>query len=528
MKKILFILLLLPTFLFAQNTVNVNVGNYNKSSYTTTIVTEQQSFYHGEFYWNHGLNTSNGAFTSDVSMDISDYMPILPSTSITMSRSDSNTCYIYGWTYDANYSPIAEIRSNILISSKLQNYTFTTPSNAAYLVVLTKYAGDSSNLVLKIKSTNTVTYSSPIVPEQYTGTQTQQIQQAEDFARFTSSPVYLGGIYGLDSAIILSSGSTTLIGGKVFMNVGDHDNVFRNEAVANPSVVIMKRGNRDIKIIGIGSAIIEGSKEKWGSSSPTGVGAQLWRSKGILFVLVNGFTIRDLTFKDQNGDVFFSEQDRNGLITGLTFIENYAHLNQGTIEINQGCSNITVSNLNGVTEDDMVAVQNGPAYNPTQYVLGGTNYLPYGINLDTYGITIRNINRARTSRLGTGPSGQPLYASRIRILATGTGVIHDVSIDGVSGFQEILFQTGVNTYGNETDSSIYNITVSNTGQAPIYILDTIKNSSFINVAKTDITGAYPSCTLPNGSTNIYRKYYAEAPYQIDSVSAGIEYKRTLN
>lgn len=497
-------------------------------------VTEQKEYYHGEFWWNHGLDLSTGTITSDTLYDITGHIPIEGSTSITVSLTDSTGFTVGGWTYDSSLAPILPIRSAGSIGSQLATYTFTTPSNARYLIMYTRahigplHADSSVSKLLRIQSTNPMTYNVPITPEQFTGTSdVDRINQAVRFARWTSSGVTLTGVYKLDSAIILSSGSTLILdNAKISMKYGMHDNMIRNEAVAQPTSHIFNRGNRKIRILGYGNAVMRGSTEAWGSSYPSNVNGQYWRANAILLANVEDFDISGITFKSLNASAIIPEQARMGNISHITFDNGgLEHLNQGGIILGRGDYNININNIRGVTQDDIVAVQNIPSYKgDSLYVLGTTvNYMPYVNNLDVYGINIRNVDRTYSNKLGTGGSGQQLYGSRIRVMAADNGKIHDVSIDGVSGTQEIYIQVPNNGYGTQNKNNVSNLTVSNTGQAPVYIERPISNSSFINVPNFDTSGAYQSVKLPDSSTNIYRKYYNSAPVFIDSVMGGTEY-----
>lgn len=506
----------------------LNIPNYQADINTATI-TETKKYYHGEFYWNHGLNTSTGAFTSDAAYDISDYMPVDggKSLKIFVPGYSVRPVTVYGWTYDSLFTPISEIRSNSLIGTKLYSYTFTTPSNARYLVVLVKAATDSFHAKLNIESVDSITYVSPVTPEQFTGTATQKIQKAVNFARFTSSTVVLNGAYGLDSAIFLSSGNKVVLNNAfVYRNTNNHDNIFRNEAVKDPNN-ILNRGNVDISIVGIGNAVIQGSNSSWGGSYPDSVNGQYWRSNAVLFANVDKWGISNIKFKDLNASAIIPEQSRNGTLSNITVSGTQSHTNEGGIIIGRGTYNLSIDNVSAVgIDDDLIAVQNIPDYKADSLNILGTvkNYIPYHLNdsLKTFGINIKNVSRGAVP-VNNSPATPPTFGGSIRILATGSGIVSDVSIDGLSGYSEILIQAASSAYGVQNINSVTNLTVTNTGQAPIYINQPIKNSSFFNVAKYDTSRTYASCVFPNGSLNNYRKYYGEKPQQVDSVSGGVEF-----
>lgn len=486
----------------------------------STTVTEQQSFYHGEFYWGHGLNTSTGAFTTNTAIDISDYLPVLGSTSITVSTTDSSLITIYGWTYDTTLAAISEIRSNTLIGTTLKTYTFTTPSNARYLALYTKAASDSFNVRLRIYSTNPITYTVPVTPEQFTGGATSRINQAIKFARFTTAYVLMRGEYDLDSTIIPSSGTTLICDGCLLkMKYGMHDNIIRNEAVAQPASHIFNRGNREIKIIGIGNATMQGSSEAWGGDSQTGLGKELWRLHMVNLSNVERFEFAGFKIKSPNQWGIVIEQSRIGSIHDNTAEEGIEHTNQSFLQFHHGSHGINVYDNRGNSTDDYIAFEN-LQYHDSMNILSTNIYEPFRSNLDIFGIRVWGIQKSRI----LGYSGTGYGRSRVGFVYGDGFKIHDISVDGNDGYQEILLGYPGSTYiytTNPTVNDLYNITISNT-TAPITINWPVKWSSFINVAATDTTLSIASAKPPSGSSKIYRKYINAQQEWIDTVITSVE------
>jgi len=491
-------------------------GSYNNStgvinltggSSSSNTVTEQKIYYRGEYYADKQINTTTGAVTSNTGTAITDYLHVAGSESITISVPNGySNVVIYGWTYDTTFTAISEIRSNALIGTTLKTYTFTTPSNARFLNIYIKYGGLDFAKALSIKSTNTITYNTPITPEQFTGSKSVPIQKALDFARFTSTGVTLNGSYSIDSSLILSSGSTLILdNARIILDSGSHTNIIRNEAVENQAI-IFARGNRDVKIIGIGNSSIEGSKEAWGTDNPTGVGTEQWRSIGIFFANVENFEVKGFTLKNTNSWGSCYEQCRLGLIDNLTIEQDSTHGNQDGINLRDGTNRVTVSNIKGYTWDDMIACTN-LEIGPNIKILGTTIYQPYATNLDIHSIIIKNIQRDTTDFFSGIFSA--IYKGGILLLCEDARRIHDVTIDGVTGPQQIQVGFTLANYVVTTPATVndmYNIGVSNTGIANINFARPIKNSSFYNVADSTTGGALNAQYFA-GSVNVARKAY---------------------
>jgi len=492
---------------------NITVDNTDPAnpivSASLNTVTEQKIYYRQEYYANQQINTGTGAISSNVGTAISDYLHVSGSESITISVPDGySTITIYGWTYDTTLTAISEIRSNALIGTLLRSYTFTTPSNARFLNVYIKYGGVDFSKALKINSTNTITYNTPITPEQFTGSKSVPIQSALDFARFTSTGVTLNGEYSIDSSLLLSSGSTLILNNAIItLDSGCHTNIIRNEAVANKSI-IFARGNRDVKIIGIGNAVIQGSKENWGGDNPTGVGSERWRSIGVLLANVQGFYIDGVKFQNTNSWAMCFEQSRLGSFKNIIFSQDSSHPNQDGVNIRRGSNRITVENVRGVVWDDIVALTNIKIA-PTINILDSTIYEPYATNMDIHDVIVKDIQRDTSGIFSSVTNPSPFYKTGILLLCEDSLKIHDVTIDGITNVQQVQFGFTFYQYWVSTQAGVndmYNIGLSNTNLAKINFARPIKNSSFINISDTDRVGQ-SNAVLFTGSLNIYRKFY---------------------
>jgi hypothetical protein len=486
-------------------------GNLTVSSSSNTV-TEKQIYYRKERVIYKAINTSTGAFSTDSTSDISGYLPITGNKSVTINfYGGVNT--IYGWTYDSSLTAISEIRSNSLIGTKLSTYTFTTPSNARYYCVYVRYGSTDFHDNINVKSTADTTYSTPITPEQFSGANDRiKIQKALNMARFTSTGVTLNGVYRLDSALMLSSGNTLILkDARLKLDSGAKDNIIRNEAVWNN---VFQRGNKDIKIEGVGSAILEGTGDGWGSDNPTGVGTKRWKSIGILFANVEGFELAGLTMKNTNSWAMNMEQSRIGLIHDITIQQTGQVTNQDGINIRRGSDRITINNIKGRAYDDLIALTN-IKYAPTLNTLdSNTIYEPYKTNLDIHDIFINNIQRDSVTTSGSG------QWNGILLLAKDSLKIHDVNISNVSASSQV--NIGFAGYYNNTDAQLgdlSNLNLTNVASA-IKVNNLVQNSTFKNI-NPSVTGI--SFSLPAGCREITVKYTGKNEEFYDSTISTIYY-----
>ena len=509
---------------FNQGTGALNIPEYAGGSSSSQTVTEQKTYYRGEFIVGRAINTTTGAVTVTGTNNITDYLRVAGSESVTISVPNGySNVTIYGWTYDTTLTAISEIRSNALIGTGLKTYTFTTPSNARFINIYTKYAGVDFGKALQIKSTNTITYNTPITPEQFTGSKSVPIQSALDFARFTSSPVVLTGQYLVDSTLIMSSGNWlhSDAGATLTLDSASKTNIIRNEAVANPNA-IFSRGNTNIKITG--NITIQGSKNAWGGYPATGVGTQYWRPIAVLLANVQRVDITDVQFKNTNFWALCFEQSRIGAVKNVSIYQDSSHGNQDGINFRRGSNKFTVENIKGVTWDDLIAMTN-LKIGPTINILDTVNiFEQYATNLDIHDIIIKNVQRDTTNPFFADPN---VFKSGILLLCEDGLKVHDITIDGISGIQQVQVGYSAGVYWHTTPATkndMYNISISNTGQAKINFSPSVitaynrpvKNLSLMNVAALDITGA-ANAVIPNLSISVYRKYTNRYPEYIDSM-----------
>jgi hypothetical protein len=342
-----------------------------------------------------------------------------------------------------------------------------------------------------------------ITPESFSGvTDIDRINLAVTFA--SANPncrVVCNGSYLIDSAIIIKSNVTLVNNGLIKMNSGMKDNMIRSDVttVGNPL--------KNIKIKGTG--IFQGSSDTWGGDAPSGVGAESWRSIGILLANCIDFEIEGITMKNTHSWGMCMEQSRFGSIKNIHFDDDGTKTNQDGINIRRGSHHIVIENISGATYDDIIAITNLLVRNDTNY-LSTTIYETGKSNFDMYDIIIRNINRVTPPKYTFPSITPPHYSGGILLLCEDGLKISNVTIDGVIGYSQIHLGYTLTAYWQATQATVndmFNITISNTGDAPIYTNRPIKNCSLINVASKDITNTYNSVAFQTGSLNVTRKYF---------------------
>lgn len=477
----------------------------------TTFVTDKKRYYHGEWRVNRLINTSTGATSSDTSKDVTDFIEIDPNTSITIFTTDESLMTVYGWTYTSAFVAISEIRSNALIGTTLNTYTFTTPANAKYIQIYTRNGGTASETdigwraVMEIQSAANITYKTPIIPEDFSGTDRQKIQAAIDFARWTSSPVELNGLYLVDAAVIIRSNTKIILNGTVKGAVGIRDNIFRTESAEFAPTTILNRATRNFYIKAGAGGGFAGSDEDWGTYPATGVSGQSWRAIGMLLANCENYTVDGLRVKSTNLWGICNEQARFGKIINIDFDQDGRLPNQDGINVRHGSHDILIENITGTAYDDLVAITN-LEHSPDLHVLGSTVYDPNVSNLDIFNVIIKNVvSRQETKFANFSP---PHYGGGVLILCEDGLKIYNVTVDGVANRKAQFYIGFTSIQYWVTTQAVYgdmeNINVSNVN-SPIYIRRPLKNCSFTNCYPYDQTGINRSVAIPDGSQNISRK-----------------------
>ena len=258
---------------------------------------------------------------------------------------------------------------------------------------------------------------------------------------------------------------------------GTYCNMFTNEGCRTEKGKTIEGTDRNIKIIGIGRAILDGGEYNGLSERNHNKDGRphICVNNLILFTNVDGFEIKDLHLRNQRWwamnfiycrygkikDIDFRSNDisigADGKLThGLSQKERPLVCNADGIDLRVGCHNILIENITGFTQDDSVACT---ALNETME----KDFEVKGLSTDLYNIMIRNIN---TSTMH----------GNIRLLNQGGTKLYNILIDGVFDaskdcpYLEKNLRTGRTIcigsdtpYGgrHSTKDETYNITIKN-------------------------------------------------------------------
>lgn len=240
-----------------------------------------------------------------------------------------------------------------------------------------------------------------------------------------------------------------------------------------------------------------------------------WRGIGILFANVEDFSVENLKIKDSHGWGISIEAGTNGWISRIDFDARMSKVidgmrsnieNQDGIDIRNGCSNITISDITGCTGDDVVALTAIASKHP--YKPGGSIRTSHVMHNDwerrdrnIHDITIRNIRA--TSNL----------CWLVRLLAA-EAEIWNIVIDGVQDTAEksdhyggILIGEPDGSYGVVWPDSIRYVTISNViancSVCAIGVKGYLTDSTICNVINRNPDSACIYEQRENGMKNVH-------------------------
>ena len=217
-----------------------------------------------------------------------------------------------------------------------------------------------------------------------------------------------------------------------------------------------------------------------------------WRNIGILFANVDNFSIENIKMVRSHGWNISIEAGTNGKIKNIEFcadmtktIDGFVNNieNQDGIDIRNGCHDIIISDITGITGDDVVALT---AIKGNRKLKGGSMCSSHVMGSDwskresgIHDIIIKNVH-AKTSLCWI-----------VRLLAVETE-IYNVVIDGIVDlcedryhFGTLLFGEGDGGYGKNLPDSIHDVTVSNVicaeNGCSISVAGYLTNSTITNV-----------------------------------------------
>ena len=314
----------------------------------------------------------------------------------------------------------------------------------------------------------------------------------------------ISGNWEIDEAIRLPSNFTLILKeAHLRMADGVYSNMFVNEHHGTDVGNTSEGTDRNINIIGCGSAILDGGKynglsEK--NQSKDGL-PPIWKNNLLLFTNVDGFRVSGISCRNQRWWALNFIYCRNGYLGNLDFCacdiaidengneyrglirEKYCDVlvkNADGIDLRQGCHDILIENITGFTEDDSIALT----------ALNGKlerSFAVEGLSPDLCNVEIRNIRTAA-------------FCTNVRLLNQGDIKLHDIIIDGVYDTSDDspymdkgLYAVRIGDtrlYGTRhaTEDETYNITVKNVCGRGDYVLalaGAMKNLVYFGIKAED-------------------------------------------
>jgi len=294
-----------------------------------------------------------------------------------------------------------------------------------------------------------------VTPNDFNGSDVERINQAIEQAaeagirvvvpRWNQTADGKRDLWLLDSAILVRS-NTVLEFDNCHVKLSDRcrDNFIRSHNCGLGITEIETIEN--VIIRGRGRVLLEGAdrprstgdaaktlgKRTYGSDAGKEGESQTgdWRNIGILLAHVEHFTIENLFFKDAHCWAISLERCAHGRVCDIEFDmtesrmidgKKWPNLNQDGVDLRQGCRDITIENITGVTGDDLVALTNivgdVPAGTDRSTMVSGTEFREGD---DIRDIIIRNVR-------GHSHGGHHV----VRLLNASGLKIHNVLIDGL-------------------------------------------------------------------------------------------------
>jgi len=321
------------------------------------------------------------------------------------------------------------------------------------------------------------------------------------------------GNHIIDEAIRIPSDFTLILEDCHLLQAeGSFSNIFVNEHHNTPEGKTLAGTDRNISILGRGTAILDGGVYNGLSEKTSGKNGMppVWKNNQILFTNVDGFKIQNLTLCNNRWWCVNLIFCRNGYVGDLTFQSNPIAIdengneyrgfvrakkdqvlvkNADGVDLRRGCHDIVIENLRGFIEDDSVALTG---------LHGGmeARFAVEGLPDDICNIQIKNVSTSA-------------FCSNIRILNQSNRdgcitKIHDVLIDGVYDTSENSPYMERGGYGvrigdkndiwggrHATEEETYNITIKNVRSRAFYALHLaggIGNLTIKNVVPFDGAG----------------------------------------
>lgn len=300
----------------------------------------------------------------------------------------------------------------------------------------------------------------------------------EDGIKNKTNSATIRGKWEIAEAILLPS-DFTLVLEDCHLRMGDDtfDNIFRNEHCGDVHTTTAGKGNKNIKIIGKGKAVLDGGNYN-GLNERNALKdgrPNMYVNNLLLFVNVDGFEIRNIQCRNQRWWALDFIYCSDGIIKDVDFLANDTCFdedgceyhgfikeraeevlvrNADGIDLRLGCHNIKIENITGFTGDDTIALTG---------LLRGSEFAfkTEGKPIDICNVEIKNVKSAA-------------FCSMVRLLSQGGVPLHDILVDGVYDVSDeskcldrggcgVKIGDATRLYGSRhaTEDETFNITIKN-------------------------------------------------------------------
>lgn len=240
-----------------------------------------------------------------------------------------------------------------------------------------------------------------------------------------------------------------------------------------------------------------------------------WRGIGILFANVCNFTISNIRIVDSHGWGISLEECSHGIVEKIDF---NAHMckeidgivmnieNQDGIDIRNGCHDITISDITGVTGDDVVALT-AIADDDKDFVAGGSVRTTHVMHND-WSKRDRNIHDIIINNI----KAESTLCFVIRLLACSTKIYNVIINNVIDTYDDHEVHVGTvligepdGNYGKNLPDGIKDILISNVicnSERGVIIAGFLKDSMISNVINRNESGVTIDVVRPNGVENV--------------------------
>lgn len=384
-----------------------------------------------------------------------------------------------------------------------------------------------------------------ITPNDFSGSDTERIQSAVDFANKNNRNVVIpdansngSGKWMIDNAILLPSDITVILDNcTIQLSDSCRDNMFRSDntgiGITNPEL------NKNINIIGKGDVLLKGSdnprstgdayrtltlapenEKNWRISYGTDAGKKEikqkgdWRNNMIMIAHVNGFVLKNVTIENSHAWAVSFERTQNAEISDIRFKNPETILingvqkkvyNKDGINLRHGCKYFRINNITGINGDDLIALSS----------LDAEPYYHAGGDINSYQVSSTKWNGPEDDTEQIFITNCQTNYTGVAIRASGNAKIHHVYIDGIItkarpdtpspyGGSPYTLLVGGKGYGQPSEpgsiNNIYAMNLIGDGKSLILVEAPIADCTFMNGIYTGIAPSAITYTIDKSET----------------------------